>query len=165
MSKQWHCAVNGQQYGPISEEELRAWVSQGRVTYHDMVWTEGMGAWKPLQEVQYMFAGGPPIPPGGGSAGPVPGTAAGGMYAPHNGTLIMVLGILSLFVATPILGPVAWIMGNKELAKIDAGLTDPSGRGQVNAGRICGMIASILSIVVILFVCVIFMIAAAAEGL
>src|SRR5262245_18490898 len=34
---------------------------------------------------------------------------------PHRGTLILVLGIMSFFVAGPILGPIAWIMGNNDL--------------------------------------------------
>jgi hypothetical protein len=35
-----------------------------------------------------------------------------------NATLILVLGILSI-VCLPILGPVAWIMGNKALQELD----------------------------------------------
>lgn len=45
-----------------------------------------------------------------------------------NGTLILVLGILSL-VLCGLLGPVAWIMGNNALRNIDAGLGDPMSEG------------------------------------
>jgi hypothetical protein len=164
MSRQWHCSVNNQQYGPITEQELRSWVAQGRVSYHDLVWTDGMARWQPLQEVQYMFAGGPPIPPAGGAAMSAP--MASGNYAPHNGTLILVLGILALCMGALglILGPIAWSMGSKELTNIDAGLTDPTGRGQVNAGKICGMIATILGVVFLLFFCLFFMGAVASTG-
>ena len=62
---------------------------------------------------------------------------------PHRGTLILVLGILSLVVCAP-LGIAAWIMGNGDLKEIDAGTMDPSGRSLVSAGRICGMIGTIL---------------------
>ena len=41
--------------------------------------------------------------------------------APHRGTTIMVLGILSLFVVGIILGPIAWVMGNNDLREIRAG--------------------------------------------
>ncbi len=64
---------------------------------------------------------------------------------PHRATLILVLGILGLIVCAP-LGTAAWIMGNKDLKEIDAGTMDPSGRSNTNAGRICGMIATILLI-------------------
>ena len=62
---------------------------------------------------------------------------------PHRGTLILVLGILSLIVCAP-LGLFAWVMGNGDLKQIDAGTMDPSGRSLTNAGRICGMIGTIL---------------------
>jgi hypothetical protein len=64
---------------------------------------------------------------------------------PHRGTLILVLGILGL-VLCGFLGIPAWIMGNSDLREMDAGRMDPSGRGNTNAGRICGMIATILTI-------------------
>ena len=65
---------------------------------------------------------------------------------PHRATLILVLGILSLVICQP-LGIVAWVMGNGDLKAMDAGTMDPSGRSTTNAGRICGMIATILMIV------------------
>ncbi len=68
---------------------------------------------------------------------------------PHRGALILVLGILSLVVCG-VLGIPAWVMGNKDLREIDAGAMDPAGRGNTNAGRICGMIGTILGILEIL---------------
>jgi hypothetical protein len=62
---------------------------------------------------------------------------------PHRGTLILVFGILSLVICAP-LGIVAWIMGGGDLKQMDAGAMDPSGRSVTNAGRICGIIATIL---------------------
>jgi hypothetical protein len=68
---------------------------------------------------------------------------------PHRGTLILVLGILSfvlcgIFTAIP-----AWIMGANDLKEMDAGLMDPSGRSMTNAGRILGIIAVVLFVVII----------------
>ena len=62
---------------------------------------------------------------------------------PHRATLILVLGILSLVLCAP-LGIAAWVMGNGDLKQIDAGTMDPSGRSTTNAGRICGIIGTIL---------------------
>lgn len=62
---------------------------------------------------------------------------------PHRGTTILVLGILGLVVCQ-VLGVFAWIMGNKDLKAMDQGVMDPSGRSNTNAGRICGIIATIL---------------------
>ncbi|MGQ0762286.1 MAG: DUF4190 domain-containing protein [Acidobacteriota bacterium] len=61
---------------------------------------------------------------------------------PHRGTLIIVLGILSLTLCPPI-GIGAWIMGTKDLAEIDAGRMDPAGREFARIGRILGIIATI----------------------
>lgn len=66
---------------------------------------------------------------------------------PHRGTTILVLGILGLVVC-PICGIIAWIMGNGDMKKIEAGLMDPEGLSQTKAGKICGIIATILAIVV-----------------
>jgi hypothetical protein len=73
-----------------------------------------------------------PPPPGG--LQPAPGASGSG-----NGTLILVLGILSI-VCLPILGPVALILGNNALA---SGTVDPSQAGMVNAGRICGIVGCV----------------------
>lgn len=62
---------------------------------------------------------------------------------PHRGTLVLVLGILSLVICG-ILGIPAWIMGKNDLREMEAGQMDPAGRSLTNAGRICGMIGCIL---------------------
>jgi hypothetical protein len=68
-------------------------------------------------------------------------------YAPHRGTMILVFGILSLVVLPIVFGPIAWIMGNQDMAEIRAGRMDPEGEGSTNAGRVCGIIGTILGIV------------------
>jgi hypothetical protein len=65
---------------------------------------------------------------------------------PHRGTLILVLGILGLIVCGP-LAIVAWILGSGDLKEMDAGMMDPAGRGNTQAGRICGIIGTILLII------------------
>ena len=74
---------------------------------------------------------------------------------PHRGTLILVLGILGLVVCGPC-GIAAWIMGNGDLKEMDAGAMDPSGRSTTNAGRICGIIATILMILAVVALILIF---------
>ena len=65
---------------------------------------------------------------------------------PHRGNTILVLGILGLIVCGP-LGIAAWVMGKGDLAKIDAGLMDPTGRGTTQAGMVLGIIGTVLIIV------------------
>lgn len=73
------------------------------------------------------------------------GSYGPGFVLPSRAGTILTLGILSLVVCG-ILGPIAWTMGNEELRRIDAGETDPSQRGSVTAGRVCGIIATSLMI-------------------
>ncbi|MCS6859335.1 MAG: hypothetical protein NZT92_03315 [Abditibacteriales bacterium] len=67
-----------------------------------------------------------------------------------NGTLILVLGILSV-VSCSILGPVAWIMGNNALTTLNQGGGSESERGLVVAGRILGIIGTVLLVLGILW--------------
>jgi len=71
---------------------------------------------------------------------------------PHRGTLILVLGIVSIVIhalGLPI-GLPAWIMGRRDLAKMDRGEMDPSGRSTTQAGYICGIIGTILGSLTVL---------------
>lgn len=86
---------------------------------------------------------------------------------PHRGTLILVLGILSLVLCGIFTGIPAWVMGSGDLKQMDAGTMDPSGRSLTNAGKICGMINCILTAVGIIAVIGLFglgILGAAASG-
>jgi hypothetical protein len=63
---------------------------------------------------------------------------------PHRGDMIMILGILSFFIAGIVLGPMAWIMGNNDLREMALGRMDRSGESNTNVGRICGMISTLI---------------------
>ena len=58
-------------------------------------------------------------------------------------TTILVLGILGLIICG-VLAPVAWIMGKNELEAIDSGRRPPENRGTANAGRILGIVGTVL---------------------
>ena len=65
---------------------------------------------------------------------------------PDRSAIILVLGVLSLVICAPV-GIAAWVMGAGDLREIDAGLRVPEGRPTVKAGMICGIIGTILFIV------------------
>jgi ribosomal protein S27E len=75
--------------------------------------------------------------------------------APQRGAVILTLGILSLipWCIGIILGPIAWAMGTTDLAEMRNGRMDPEGEGITNAGRICGIIGTFISLMQILFFC------------
>lgn len=67
---------------------------------------------------------------------------------PHRGTLILVLGVLSLIVCQP-LGIAAWIMGNTDLKQIAAGTMNPEGKSLTQIGKILGIISTVLLIIAV----------------
>jgi len=102
----------------------------------------------------------PPGPPSGTVPPPVPPTA----YAPQTfepaqppkpsggATGALTLGIISLVCGCCcwpgglICGIIAIVMGNRALTEIQAGLVDPLAAGRARAGKICGIIGLIISI-------------------
>ncbi|MEV4572412.1 DUF4190 domain-containing protein [Nonomuraea jabiensis] len=72
-----------------------------------------------------------------------------------QGTTILVLGILSLVVCS-FIGPFAWSLGNRALREIDESGYYYENRGMVQAGRICGIVSSILMMIGLGFVVLMF---------
>ena len=95
----------------------------------------------------------PPIPP--------PGQPPYGDYPPNQygqppysgfpqpdhqqAVLVLVLGILGL-VLCQLISPFAWVLGSRVVAEIDASNGQLGGRGTANAGRICGIVGTMLLI-------------------
>ena len=74
------------------------------------------------------------------ASGPFPGRRDA---EPHRGTLILVLGIVSIVmfmfcgIAGLPLGIAAWVMGRQDLRKMRQDVMDPEGEGNTRAGWIC----------------------------
>ena len=78
---------------------------------------------------------------------------------PNRGAIILTLGIITLVLfgtclVPLILGPIAWIMGNRDLAAIRSGEMDSEGEGMIQAGRILGIVGFVLGLLVAAFWCV-----------
>ena len=67
------------------------------------------------------------------------GGFGGASLKPHRGTTVLVLGILGILVCG-ICSIFALIYGNQDLAEMDAGIMDPSGRSPTQTGRVLGMV-------------------------
>ncbi len=94
----------------------------------------------------------PPPPPPGNQ--PPPGYqpyAAAGPQPHPKGTTILVLGIVAFFCFGIVLGIIAFVMGTNALKEIDANPQAYTNRGQVQAGRILGIIAAVLNVVGIIY--------------
>jgi len=159
---EWFYGKEGQKYGPIDEVTLSARIATGEIGPRDLVWTEGMDSWKPLQEVRHLTPGAdasrsqdqdagsqPPGVPLSPYAPPAAGLE-GASYKPGpslpvtNGLAIasMICGILSLvlfcFCGGIWLGIPAVICGHLGLNQLNAPGNQQEGRGMAIAGLICG---------------------------
>src|SRR5262249_10952875 len=80
--------ANQVEYGPVSAEQLRQWITEGRADANTQVQAEGSTDWKPLRDFPE-FAGSfaqsaaaPPPPPPPGAGMPAPMAAAPSFSAP-----------------------------------------------------------------------------------
>lgn len=81
-----------------------------------------------------------------------------------QGTTILVLGILGL-VACQVCAPFAWVMGNRAKEETDRYPGYYSNAGLIQAGRICGIVGTVILIgTVLLFVIYLFFIIAVIGG-
>ncbi len=76
---------------------------------------------------------------------------------PHRATVILVLGILSVVLCF-ICGIIAWVMGNADIKAMNAGTMDPSGRGMTQAGRIIGIVGTVLGCLALVWVILVFVV-------
>lgn len=53
--------AQGVKHGPVSENEVRQLLVNGRVEYHDLCWTTGMLEWEPVG-IHFLLSVPPPIP-------------------------------------------------------------------------------------------------------
>jgi hypothetical protein len=87
----------------------------------------------------------PPPPPPPQYGAPMPGGPMPGANHPRA-TLILVLGILSIPCCGLFTGIPAIILGNNAKKEIAASGGTMGGSGAVNAGFICGIIGTVLSV-------------------
>lgn len=105
-----------------------------------------------------------PLPPNSFPPGPDGRT----YLMPHRGTMILVLGILSLVVCA-FLGIPALLMANTDLRAMREGRMDPSGEGITTAGKVLGIIGTVFAAIGLIGGCiyglfVVIFIGAAAAG-
>lgn len=80
-------------------------------------------------------------------------------WEPHRAGFVLAMGLISLagpFVCPPLVflgmvpGLMAWVMGSADLRKMRRGEMDPEGRDNTKAGWICGILGTLLSLLVVL---------------
>jgi len=129
--------ADGKEYGPVSSEQLRDWIQQGRVNLQTQARMEGGTDWKPLSGFPEFGAtpNTPPVmtalaPPDGASK-KIPAGVCGillGSFGVHKfilgytgaGLVMLLVTVLSCFTLAFIMGVIGLIEGIIYLTKSDA---------------------------------------------
>jgi hypothetical protein len=138
--------ADGRQYGPVSEDQIRRWIVEGRANAQTQVIAEGAMQWKALSACpEFATAFGPQVPP---TAYPLSGRPV----RMTNSFAIwgMILGILALVCCCPklLLGTLGLIFSLIGLSQINARPDLYEGRGFA----IAGIVLSVLSLLIAVFV-------------
>lgn len=61
---EWHARLaDGQQFGPLSDEQMRGWAAQGNLPPDALVWRTGWPDWQPSAAVMHQIMPAAPPPP------------------------------------------------------------------------------------------------------
>ncbi len=144
--------ADGGEYGPITADQLRQWIVEGRANAQTRARAEGSLEWKPLIEflefAPDLSAKSTPTP----ATAPVPITIGPIPVAPRNNPMAiagMVMGIISLPFACCCLGlpfnVLAIIFSLIALSQIKADPITERGRGMAIAGLVLGLVSLLLA--------------------
>ena len=135
------------EYGPITLDQIRRWIAEGRINAQTKVQPEGAAEWKTLAEVPELAVLLPIRPPL-----PAPIIMTPAAAAPANNTLAvwsLVTGIASFVCCCGILGPIAIVLGIIALSQIKEN-PNQGGKGMAIAGLVLGCIHLLFTIIGVL---------------
>jgi hypothetical protein len=144
---------DGQQYGPVTAEQLRQWHVEGRVNGQTKVQAEGATEWKALGEAPEfanLFVAPPPL------SAPVTRPVVLPTAVPYRqscglAVTAMILGLVSLFCFGPFTGIPAIVCGFVALGQINRSNGTLTGQGQAITGIITGMISLLMILAWLMF--------------
>jgi hypothetical protein len=110
------------QYGPVSADEMRQWIAEGRVNAQTLIQAEGQTDWRPLSSFPEFATVAQPVPSGIPLAAAPSANAQSLVSGPATG--LMVVGIICVLCA--LWGLLSNILG------LGMGAFAPGGRGMGN---------------------------------
>jgi hypothetical protein len=136
------------EYGPITTEQLRQWISEGRVNAQTRVQPAGVAEWKTMGELPEFAAILPrPAPPLPMHAGIAPLSPSGGTS--QMALWAMITGIFSL-LCCQFLAPVSIVLGAVALSQLKH-QPGRKGGGFAIAGIVLGVIALLMVVAAMVF--------------
>lgn len=152
---------DGQTYGPVSRANMETWVIEGRVSDDCQLCSDEDEIWRCAAEVYPVLRPTPVATPDAvwpATTEPIQGSLLtsgtvpyrGHVVNAHRGGIILALGILSWAIGCPPFGVMAWIMGSNDLDEMRQGTMDLQGQSFTAAGRLIGMLHTILAIILLI---------------
>lgn len=77
-SQAWYYLANGEQTGPVSIQQLGALCADGTLSSDDLIWTESLGDWKKVSDVDAVASAVSGAPAAAAASKPVKGVKLGG---------------------------------------------------------------------------------------
>lgn len=146
----WYYAKDGQQAGPIAQDELQGYFRDNRLALDTNVWRDGMAHWMPANQVPDLMAG----VSGGMLTQPAAGAAPYMQVQsqPTNSMALtsMILGLLGLFVALIFTAIPAVICGHIARKEIRTSGGLQTGDGMALTGLITGYLVIVLTILMVI---------------
>jgi hypothetical protein len=137
---------DGRPYGPVSADQIRQWIAEGRANAQTLAQAEGSVEWKPLgQHPEFAPTAPPPIPPS-----MPPGAPAGPATRPVTNSMAvtgLIFGLIGLMGGWLCCGPIFSVLGivfsSVGLSQIKRDPSQQTGRGMAIAGLILSIIGLI----------------------
>jgi hypothetical protein len=142
---------DGQKYGPVSADELRRWIAEGRANSQTL--TQGAdGEWKPLAAFpEFALGVGPSAAPP-----PIPERAVGtpvamsGSRTNSMAIAALVLSIVGLFCCGPIFSTIGLILGIVANGQINKSSPPEGGKGLAIAAIVVAALGYLLFAIILL---------------
>ena len=145
------------EYGPVTEEQLRQWITEGRANGQSVV-RFGDGPWKPLSTFpEFAAALGIAAPPlGATTASPPPPTTTpppltlgpqpGPSSAPTSGLAMagLICSIIGLFCCGPLFSTIGLVLSAISLSQINREPEKYAGRGVAMAGIVLALVGYVI---------------------
>jgi hypothetical protein len=143
--------ADGKEYGPVSLEQMRQWVSHGRVNAQTKVQAQGSSEWRAaaeIPEIQAMLAN-PGSSPGSSS---MPGVPAPGPRRQGLAITSFVLGLFSILCLGILTGIPAIFTGHRAHNRARKNPSQFGGSGLAIAGFIMGYVSVLFTLVALAIV-------------
>jgi hypothetical protein len=160
---------DGREYGPVTADQVRDWVRQGRANAQTLLLAEGSTDWKPLGYwTEFTDVVGPvAVTPGPQGVPPLPSmpTRTVRQTPPSNPMAVtaLVMGLLAVGCCGPVFGVLGVIFSLIAFSQIKADPAGQGGKGMAVAGLACSIAGLVISLAVGLVWLLMFLAAAAGK--